>query len=139
MRALLNAGEYLSTSLFGTSWTATLGLLQSKSKRGLKDFMPLDPRDLGTRGIEAYRDLGLAWADAMCGDASANSDDSEDEPVKRRSIADLEKSVLDAFDTIVLLAASVSDPEVFDDNEVMDDFCRSVVPVRDATLLTFDE
>ena len=122
MRALLNAGEYLSTHLFGTSWTATLGLLKSKAK-GLKDFMPLDPRDLGTRGIEAYRDLGLSWADALCGEAPTAEEDSDDEP-KKRSIADLEKALLDAFDTIVLLAASVSEPDVFEDNVYMDDYCR---------------
>ena len=114
------------TSLHGSSWTATLGL-QSSSKKGLKDFMPLDPRDLGSRGIGAYKDLGFAWADQLLelkGHADYYSDESEH--TDHRTIAELEKALMNAFDTIVVLASTSNSPEDYDACVSMDDFCGTM-------------
>jgi hypothetical protein len=132
MQALLRSGEFLMTSLHGSSWTATLGL-QSSSRKGLKDFMPLDPRDLGSRGIGAYKDLGFAWADQLLelkGHADYYSDESEH--TDHRTIAELEKALMNAFDTIVVLASTSKNPELFETCVSMDDFCgRPTVSTED--------
>lgn len=125
MQALLRSGEFLMTSLHGSSWTATLGL-QSSSKKGLKDFMPLDPRDLGSRGIGAYKDLGFAWADKLLelkGHDLKDLSGSDTTTVDHRTIAELEKALMDAFDTIVVLASMSNKPEDYSGCESMDDFC----------------
>jgi len=114
MRALLNAGEYLSLKLFNTSWTSTLGLQSSKTRKGLKDFIRQDSRDLGTKGIEAYKDLGMSWADALI-DSKLKDIGTPTEHQRnyafRTSIADLEKEVLEHFLTIVVCASTNTDPE----------------------------
>jgi hypothetical protein len=131
MQTLLNAGEYLATALYGTSWTSTLNLRSnaSKSKKGLQDYIPIDPRDLGSRGIAAYKDLGLSWADSLIKLVASrnNLHDSEDEE-RRQSrgpivpIARLEKELYEVFQTVVALAASATDPHIFDAFESLDDF-----------------
>jgi hypothetical protein len=131
MQTLLNAGEYLATALYGTSWTSTLNLRSnaSKSKKGLQDYIPIDPRDLGSRGIAAYKDLGLSWADSLIKLVASrnNLHDSEDEE-RRQSrgpivpIARLEKELYEVFQTVVALAASATDPHIFDAFESLNDF-----------------
>jgi len=123
MKALLNAGEYLATKLYGTSWTATLGLKSSKSRRGLKDFMPQDPRDLGSRGIEAYKDLGLSWADALISLKCRSTTNLLEKPAQKsiQSIASLEKALWEAFDSVVLMAAMLPDPSVLEACQYLDE------------------
>jgi hypothetical protein len=129
MQTLLNAGEYLATTLYGTSWTSTLNLRSNRNKKGLQDYMPIDPRDLGSRGISAYKDLGLSWADSLIRLVASrnNLHDSEDEE-RRQSrgpivpIARLEKELYEVFQTVVALAASATDPHIFDAFESLDDF-----------------
>lgn len=120
MRALLNVGEYLSTSLYGASWTATLGLT-SKGK-GLREFVPQDPRDLGTRGIASYKDLNLDWADALLAlKKSGQADEGPRVVVETKKLADLYRNLFDAFDTIVMVAATFQDPDSYTAH-TMDDF-----------------
>ena len=127
MRSLLNAGEYLSTRLFGSSWTSTLGLQSSKCRKGLKDFVPQDPRDLGSKGISAYKDLGLAWADALLelkfGAQTKSLERNANEPFKfSKSILELQNALMETFTTIVLCASSANCPEDYAWCSRMDDF-----------------
>lgn len=108
MKALLKLGDYLAESLFGTLWTPNLGL--SKGQAG--HLVPQDDRDLGTRGVEAYRDLGLPWAAALL----ERKLDQVSEPVlydETKSLKSVSQKVADTFDTIVWLAANQEDPSVF--------------------------
>ena len=124
MRCLLNIGEFLATEAHGISWTATLNLGTS-GKAPNKDFLPQDPRDLGSKGIQAYKDLGLAWADALLlTEKSGATADAENEVPKepRKSILSFEKELFDAFNAIVTVAACAQDPRIFTECERLDDF-----------------
>jgi len=137
MQALLRSGEYLATLIHNTSWTATLGLQSSKAKRGLKDFVPQDPRDLGARGIEAYKDLGLSWADSLMQLAGPCHEEHHEQAVFQKTIAELERALVDAFDTLVVLAATSNEPETFT-CAFMDDFCLSEVQESDDDILIIE-
>jgi len=127
MKTLLNAGEYLATTLYNVSWTSTLGLQGfSKGRNSLKEYLPQDTRNLGSKGIEAYRDLGLAWADALVDHVrssnglvtSASTDDLSSGP----SIQELSKNLWESFDLIVGLACTVRTPEIFVECKTLDDY-----------------
>jgi hypothetical protein len=120
MKALLKLGDYLAESLFGTLWTPNLGL--SKGQAG--HLVPQDDRDLGTRGVEAYRDLGLPWAAALL----ERKLDRVAEPVvydESKSLKAVAQKVVDTFDTIVWLAANQEDPSVFDGLTSIDDILKA--------------
>jgi hypothetical protein len=127
MQALLNAGEYLSTSLYGVSWTSTLGLASSKRSKGLSDYMPQDPKDLGSRGIEAYKDLGLSWADTLVqilqGDTHMENEEGNPH-VPILPLAHLERELFDTFLSIVSVTVSQAHPDVFDLCMTMDSFLQ---------------
>jgi len=124
LKCLLNAGEYLSTKLFSSSWTSTLGLHTSKQRKGLKDFIPQDPRDLGSKGIQAYKSLGLAWADELCTRFMPEQAayEANRQSKFQVSILKLEQDLLDIFSTIVLCTTSTQDPSFYDNCVVIDDF-----------------
>jgi hypothetical protein len=124
MKALLNTAEYLCNTLYGASWTSTLGF-KSKRSGKLKEFLPQDPRDLGSRGLEAYKDLGLAWADALISLKAPKEEDRKDATV-HKSIAHYENALFNAFDTIVLLAAADPDPDKFEAFEFLDDVVKNL-------------
>lgn len=131
MKCLLNIGEFLATQAHGISWTATLNLGAS-GKAPNKEFLPQDPRDLGSKGIQAYKDLGLAWADALLlNEKTGNSEDTENECPKepRKSILSFEKELFDAFNAIVTVAACAQDPRIFTDCVFLDDFLN--LPIDD--------
>jgi hypothetical protein len=119
IKALLNTAEYLCNTLYGASWTSTLGF---KSKRAgkLKDFLPQDPRDLGSRGLEAYKDLGLAWADALLSLKTTKEEEPRGDAAVHKSIAHYESVLFGAFDTLVLLAAADPEPDKFESLEFLD-------------------
>jgi hypothetical protein len=119
IKALLNTAEYLCNTLYGASWTSTLGF---KSKRAgkLKDFLPQDPRDLGSRGLEAYKDLGLAWADALLSLKTTKEEEPRGDAAVHKSIAHYESVLFGAFDTLVLLAAADPEPDKFETLEFLD-------------------
>jgi len=124
IKALLNTAEYLCNTLYGASWTSTLGY-KSKRSGKLKDFLPQDPRDLGSRGLEAYRDLGLAWADALISLKTPKEEDRKDIPIQK-PISYYEGQVFNTFDTLVLLAAAEPDPLKFEEYEFLDDIVNDL-------------
>ena len=87
--------------------------------------MPQDPRDLGSRGLEAYKDLGLAWADALISLKTTKEEDRKDITIQK-SIAHYENALFNAFDTIVLLAAADPDPDKFEAFEFLDDVVKNL-------------
>jgi hypothetical protein len=79
--------------------------------------MPTDPK---AREAAVFKDLGLAWASNMerPSEAVRESQDLRAQvPLSR-----LEEELLEAFDTIVLLAAAAKDPGVFSEAVLLDDF-----------------
>jgi len=130
LKALLNSGEYLSSKIFSSSWTSTLGLHTSKHRKGLKEFIPQDPRDLGSKGIQAYKTLGLSWADELCTrfrprSSSMASEKEEDKHSFSTSILQLEQELLEVFSTIVLCSSSALEPsKTYETCLCMDDFMK---------------
>jgi hypothetical protein len=124
MRALVNLGEFLSTQAHGTSWISTLNL-KVQGKGPQKKFLAMDPRDLGNKGIQAYKDLGMSWADALVTFTNAKNgpeDDDIEEQQPRKSIASYEKELVDCLQAILLTACAAEDPSVFDTCEYLDHF-----------------
>lgn len=133
MRCLLNLGEFLSTQAHGVSWTATLNL-RPTGKGLIKNFLKQDSRDLGSKGIQAYKGLGLAWSDFLLEKELSKLGSQEEEPKKqRRSIKSFEKDLFDAFVAIVTIAANASNPDIFCDAQCMDDFCINSGPLASDT------
>lgn len=122
MRCLLNLGEFLSTQAHGVSWTATLNL-RPTGKGLIKNFLKQDPRDLGSKGIQAYRGLGLAWSDDLLEKEMSKLGSTQEQPKKqRRSIKAFEKDLFESFKAIVTIASNAQDPEVFESSACLDDF-----------------
>jgi hypothetical protein len=124
MRALVNLGEFLSTQAHGTSWISTLNL-KPQGKGPQKKFLPMDPRDLGNKGIQAYKDLGMSWADALVTFTQAKHPeviDDIDEQGPRKSISAFEKDVLEAFQAVIVAASAAEDPSIFLECQSFDDF-----------------
>jgi hypothetical protein len=106
--------------LYGQSWTSTLGL-RSRNGRGgrLKEFIPLDSRDLGSRGVEAFKTLGFSWADALVASVDRLV---EMEPRKiDLPISSYESKLMEAFDNLIVFACSSDTPENFATCEQLDD------------------
>lgn len=134
MRCLLNIGEFLSTQVYNVSWTSTLNLKPS-GKGPLKDYLPQDPRDLGSKGIRAYKDLGLSWADALLDFTSEKhgiEDHTEGPKEPRKSMRSFEKDLSDAFVAIVTIACCVADPEIFTECECLDEFLVATESLKQA-------
>lgn len=119
MKALLKLGDFLAEALYGTLWTPHLGL--SKGQSG--QFVPQDDRDLGTRGVQAYQDLGLSWASALL-ERTATSAAEWTGHDESKSLKHATAAVLEAFDTIVWVAANESDPAVFEGTVYVDDLLK---------------
>ena len=85
----------------------------------------MDPRDLGNKGIQAYKDLGMSWADALVKftqDKHPEIIDDIDEPRPRKSINSYEKDLLDAFQAVIVAASAAEDPSIFNECQSIDDF-----------------
>jgi hypothetical protein len=101
--------------------------MSTKHRRGLKDFCPQNDRDLGTKGMQAYKDLGFSWADELLSDLQKHNRSAIGGPTEpQKSIQDLEKEVWEAFDTLLCLAASTPNPDCFEAVVFMDDFYKPV-------------
>jgi hypothetical protein len=121
LKALLNTGEYLCNQLYNESWSATLGL-RSRNGRGgrLKEFLPQDSRDLGSRGVGAFKTLGFEWAEALI--AKVDKPVEQQTPIKiNRPISEFEVKLMEAFDTLVVLACASDDPDIYRNCEFLDD------------------
>lgn len=116
MEALLNGIEYLHKKIYNASWMNAVGLQASRGPHGLHDFMPTDPK---AKEAAVFKDLGLAWADNMVRPIEGHS---QTVPRPGVSLARLDQDLMEAFDTIVLLAAATTDPTVFERCLVLDDF-----------------
>lgn len=116
LQCLLNSIEFLGIKLYQESTISGYGLYKNgrSSRMGLRDFVTQDPRDLGSRGLTAFKELGFGWAFTKCQEASETLDDYEDEVPKRQSIMDLETSLVRSFMAYVTVACSALDPSVFD-------------------------
>jgi len=121
MQSLLNAGEYLATTLYNVSWTSTLSLRETK-KRGVNRYLPQNDKDLGSKGLTAYRDLGFSWADELIRSVSSDDFTEQRETVERRPLSMIERQVFEAFQSIVVLAANATDPSIFEHATIMDEF-----------------
>jgi hypothetical protein len=134
LQCLLNSIEFLGIKLYQESTISGYGLYKNgRSKRmGLRDFVPQDPRDLGSRGIRGYKDLGFSWADTLVDYESLDSDNN-DEPHQRISIADKEAALLRDFMMYVSAACTASDPSVFDSCVFIGDLGRDLVHCCDSS------
>jgi hypothetical protein len=98
--------------------------LKPSGKGPIKNYLPQDPRDLGSKGISAYKDLGLLWAPALLDfvhEKNSSEDMSEKPKQPRKSMKAFEKDLLEAFNDIVTIACC-GDPTTFNDCEYLDDF-----------------
>jgi len=92
---------------------------------GLRDFVTQDPRDLGSRGLVAFKDLGFGWAFTKLEEASDAYDEFDvDDGPKKISIMDLETNLLRDFMAFVTVACTAPDPSVFDDCVYIGDIGR---------------
>ncbi len=110
IRALMQSIEYRMKRLWNSSWMSTVPQLMNK---------PAAPR---TSMASVYSDLGLSWSVSMPSVDSVVSLDPAAEASKT-SLAKLQKQVMDAFDSLVLLAANAAKPDQYADLKRLDDVC----------------
>lgn len=125
MKRLLAMIEQDVKKLYNTSFIAAQGLHgQRGSNAAIKSIAPVDARDLGSKGLQAYSDLGFRWADEMLAGATQPADEAEAVKPLGKTLDGLQKSLLKAMATITALASTVLDPDIFKDVMYMDDFLR---------------
>jgi hypothetical protein len=151
LQCLLNSIEFLGIKLYQESTISGYGLYKNgrSSRMGLRDFVTQDPRDLGSRGLTAFKDLGFGWAFTKLEEASEALDDFDhDDGPKRQSIMDLETNLLRDFMVYVTVACTATDPEVFNDCVYIADIAKckseddedSYEPVpKKSNLIIFDD
>lgn len=127
LQCLLNSIEFLGIKLYQESTISGYGLYKNgrSSRMGLRDFVTQDPRDLGSRGLVAFKDLGFGWAFTKLEEASDAFDDFDvDDGPKKTSIMDLESTLLRDFMAFVTVACTAQDPSVFDECVYIGDIGR---------------
>lgn len=113
---LLAGIEYLGQRLHQESTLSVYGLYKD-GRSNSTNFVPQDPRDLGTRGVEAYKDLGFKWAFQLDGEASVDMDEDDSDGPEPPSFQKLEADLMRTFLMYVTLASSAADPSAFDNCE----------------------
>lgn len=128
-RRLMNGIEFLCKSLYDSSFAASAGLQILGGREGPKVYMPQNGRNLGSRGLDGYLDLGLSWAEALEKHCMSGQDDQDETEASdkarakhnRPSFKALKHELLTALDTIVAVAAHETDLSRLDGIEVLDD------------------
>lgn len=124
LKALINNIDYHCKELYpdSPSWPSVARF--RRTGRGITaDFLVQDPRDLGTRGAIAYKNIGMQWSQCLLDLIASKNPTVADQPKEvLKSIRHYEKAVLEAFLTIVTIASSTEDPSSFDNCQSMDDF-----------------
>lgn len=130
MKTLLAYGDFLCRSVYGSTWTTTLGLVGCSVKEyvlsktnAVKKYKQLDPRDLGCKGPQAYKDMGLSWAESVMLSAESEAEASGlPKPLNIKSLKEFERLVMSTFDDMVAFACNIQEPEVFKGATRMTDF-----------------
>ena len=125
MKALINNIDFHCRSLWpdSPSWPS-LARLKRIGRGHFRDFLPQDPRDLGTLGAVAYKNIGMLWSDSLLQIIGTKQSPDGECPKELKSIRFHEKQVTEAFNAIITISATASDPSIFDSCETLDDFIK---------------
>lgn len=127
-KRFMAAIEELSKKIYKVSWTATQGLQSHRrTKDDIATLVPLEKKDLGSRGVQAFSDLGFEWADkyiaAKLGHGGEDGDSQAAKPLQKTSDG-AQKILLKAMRTICMITTTVTNVEIYAKAHYMDDFLR---------------
>jgi hypothetical protein len=118
--------EDMAKKLWQASWTAPQGLQGNKrSNEDIAALVPVDDRDLGSKGLQAFSDLGFEWADKLIAGREPLEDASATRPAPLAKTVDgAQKILFKALRTVCLVMTTVPNLDIFAKCVSVNDFLR---------------